>query len=195
MSRQADQLHALSPTVCACGSGGECGLGCPASFGCSSHRCLPATSLYSCQQPAPLVSLNASAGLLGRHTLFLNLSALSLLDEVRPACSATGYQPDAIFSFTVDERYGEHGVGVDAWLRGAINAEVDTLLEIRKGRCSDLPRNASNADAVAADAALPEQGQLSRRTDHSLRVIPPHTSMSRLALNTLLKPPLTSRLL
>ena len=105
------------------------------------------------------MSLNASAGLLGRHTLFLNLSALSLLDEVRPACSATGYQPDAIFSFTVDERYGEHGVGVDAWLRGAVNEDLDTLLEIRKGRCSDRPHNDSDADAAAADAALPEQGQ------------------------------------
>ena len=124
-----------------------------------SHRCMPAASLYSCQQPAPLVPLTGSGSLLGRHSVLLNMSALPLLDEVRPSCSATGYQPDAILTFTVDERYSEHGVGVDAWLRGAINPDVDTLLEIREGRCSDLPRLSSanaSSSAIAADA-LPEQ--------------------------------------
>ncbi len=142
-------------------SGGECGSGCPALHGCASHLCMPATSAYSCHTPMPLVSSNDSASLLGRHSLLLNMSALPLTDEVRPSCSATGYQNDAVFSFTVPAQHNEHGVGVDAWLTGAVNPEVDTLLEIRKGRCSDLPRSnttdASQPRGSPTDA-LPEQG-------------------------------------
>ena len=135
-------------------------MGCPALHGCTSHRCVPAASLYSCHQPAPLVSADGPTVLLGRHSVLLNMSALPLLDEVRPSCSSTGYQPDAIFSFTVDGKQFEHGVGADFWLKGAVNADVDTLLEIRKDRCSDLPRtNASaEADALSDTAADALQG-------------------------------------
>ena len=161
--------------VCvSCASGGECGAGCSALHGCSSHRCLPAASLYSCQHPASLIPAAGSPqSLLGRHTLLLNLSELQLLDEVRPGCTATGYQPDAIFSFTVDAQQFEHGVGLDAWLRGAINPDVDTLLEIRKGRCSDLPRSNTSSDAatteqgadfVCSDQSEPPAGNSARLT-------------------------------
>ena len=142
------------PTGSGCGPdgcGGQCGAGCAAGQSCRAYHCVSADYPYSCLHPAPLIPTGQS--LLGEHRLVLDLAQLGAGDEVSLSCAAYANADDLIFHFDVPATF-HAGVGVDAWLRGHFNPDVDTIMEIRRSRCSDLlPRTAM----AAADAGA-EQG-------------------------------------
>ena len=140
------------PAGSACGPdgcGGQCGGGCATGAACRAFHCVAASYPYSCQQPAPL--LPAGQSLLGEHRLLLDMAELAYADEVAFSCTAYPNADDLAFHFTVPDSLTA-GVGVDAWLRGYHNPDVDTVLEIRRQRCSDLlPRTAPAAAASGAE--------------------------------------------
>ena len=125
------------------GCGGSCGsLECAAGSACRAFLCIAADYPYSCQRPAPLVAEGRQ--LLGEHRLLLDLAAIQTADEVSPACTAYGNGDDLALHFTVPDSFSR-GVGVDAWLKGDVNQDVDTVMEIRRDRCSDSHRLSTSA--------------------------------------------------
>ena len=137
------------------GCGASCGVGCGRGSACRDFHCIPASYPYSCQNPVPLLSQGQA--LLGEHRLIFDLSQLTTADEVAPACTSYRGSDDLILSFTVPPSFAR-GVGVDAWLRGQLNEDVDTVLEIRQGRCRDLPSPPGNGSGGTTTPALVEQG-------------------------------------
>ena len=150
------------------GCGGVCGGGCSAPHtACAAHRCVAAAYPFSCLQPQPLLA--AHERLLGRHERIFDLQAIGALDETHPACSQFGTEPDVVLAFTVPESLSA-GAGVDVWLRGEQDAELDTLLEVRRERCSDRPLRQDELgqeqgdDFVCSDNSEPPAGNSARLT-------------------------------
>ena len=149
------------------GCGGDCGAGCGPNLACRSFQCIAANYPYSCAQPAPL--LPEGRPLLGEHTLHMDLATLATADEVTLSCTTYGSANDLVYAFTVPSTFAA-GVGVDAWLHGLYNPDVDTILEIRRERCHDLPHTAQTAgdtaeqgdDFVCSDNSEPPGGNSAR---------------------------------
>jgi len=142
------------------GFGGKCGAGCSFDKACQEGKCVVPQSPGSCAAPFTLVK--PGEPLLGRHVIELDNSVG--VNEVVPTCNTESTATELIYQFEIPEGLG-YKVGIDARFSN-VSSELDTILELRQGRCADYDPNGAEqfkSDGLAknvwcSDDATPPGG-------------------------------------